>query len=276
VAEHALHELLSPHLASGQLDVILRHRLLSVDHEMDRVRTVTLCDLQANEPIVLHASYFLDATELGDLLPMAGAEHVTGAECQAETGELHAVTDGPDPLDQQAVTWCYALDYHPHEDYTIDRPRDYDFWRQFRPNFSNEPLLGWVFVDPGTLELRHRRLFEGPTEADVDDFWHYRRIFYAGHYPRGMYPSDITLVNWPQNDYFLGPLAGVSEEEAQRNLEGAGSSAFRCSTGCRPRRRGSTAGRATGACGCATTWSRPATAWPSRSTSGRAAASAPS
>lgn len=31
----------------------------------------------------------------------------------------------------------------------------------------------------------------------------------------------ITLVNWPQNDYWLGPLAGVPEDERQRNLRGA-------------------------------------------------------
>jgi hypothetical protein len=221
VAEQAIHELLAPFLASGQLDIILRHRAISVDHEMDRVRAVTMCDLQTGEELVIHAPFFLDATELGDLLPMAGVEHVVGAESQQETGEPHALAEGADPLDQQAVTHCFAVDYLPSEDHTIERPRTYEFWRNFRPNFCNEPLLGWVFVDPGTLELRRRALFEGPTDQEVDDFWHYRRIFFAGHYPRGMYPSDITLVNWPQNDYFLGPLVGVSDEEAERNLDGA-------------------------------------------------------
>ena len=38
---------------------------------------------------------------------------------------------------------------------------------------------------------------------------------------RGTYGSDITLVNWPQNDYMLGNLVGVTEEEASRNLERA-------------------------------------------------------
>jgi hypothetical protein len=31
----------------------------------------------------------------------------------------------------------------------------------------------------------------------------------------------VTLVNWPQNDYWLGPLVGVPDAERQRNLEGA-------------------------------------------------------
>ncbi|TMC25127.1 MAG: FAD-dependent oxidoreductase, partial [Chloroflexi bacterium] len=55
----------------------------------------------------------------------------------------------------------------------------------------------------------------------ADDLWHYRRIFYRKHYPDGLYPSDITLVNWPQNDYWLGPLTGVSEEEKQKHLRAA-------------------------------------------------------
>jgi hypothetical protein len=44
-------------------------------------------------------------------------------------------------------------------------------------------------------------------------------------------------VNWPQNDYWLGNLYGVSEEEAARHLKRGKNSAARCSTGCRPKRR---------------------------------------
>jgi hypothetical protein len=36
-----------------------------------------------------------------------------------------------------------------------------------------------------------------------------------------VFPSDITLVNWPQNDYWLGPLVGVGEEGRRRHLRGA-------------------------------------------------------
>jgi hypothetical protein len=50
--------------------------------------------------------------------------------------------------------------------------------------------------------------------------WHFRRILYRKYYPEGLFPSDITLVNWPQIDYWLGPVLGVSEEEAQKHLRG--------------------------------------------------------
>ena len=35
----------------------------------------------------------------------------------------------------------------------------------------------------------------------------------------GTYPSDVTMVNWPQNDYFDGNLIDVSESEYVRNIE---------------------------------------------------------
>jgi hypothetical protein len=221
VALAVMLELLSPYLANRRLEVLLRHRPSRVEHEMDRVRAVTMTDLVAGEQVVFHAPYLLDATEFGDLLAMAEVEHVVGAESQAETGEPHALSGQADPLDQQAITWCFALDYLPGEDHTIERPRDYEFWRGFRAEFCPEPHLGWTFVDPATLDLRHQPIFLGPTDAETNDLWHFRSILYRGHYPAGMYPSDITLVNWPQNDYFLGPLVGVPDHERRRNLEAA-------------------------------------------------------
>jgi hypothetical protein len=72
-----------------------------------------------------------------------------------------------------------------------------------------------------TLEVRHQTIFEDPAEPGPEDLWTFRRIFYRGHYPEGLYPSDITLVNWPQNDYWLGPIVGVPEEEQRHHLRQA-------------------------------------------------------
>ena len=199
----------------------LHHRPTSAECSGDRVRSINCAETLTGETTVFQAPYVLDATELGDLLALAGVEHVIGAESQAETGEPHALPGAADPLDQQAFTWCFALDYLPGEDHTIPRPRDYDFWRAYKPDFCPEPLLGWTFVDPVTLELRRQSIFLGPTGEELNDLWHFRRIFFSGHFPSGMYASDITLVNWPQVDYWLGPLVGVPEDDRRRHLEGA-------------------------------------------------------
>jgi hypothetical protein len=215
----ALYELLAPYLADGQIEIMLRSRPTAVATDGDRVRAVTVRDDDAGEETVIVAPYVLDATELGDLLPMASVEHVSGAESQAQTGEPHALPE-PDPLDQQAITACFAVDYLPDEDHTIDRPADYDFWRSYRASFWPGPQLGWAFVDPVTLDVRREAIF-APPGTDGEELWTFRRIFYTGHYPPGRYASDITLVNWPQNDYWLGPLVGVTDEERARHLRAA-------------------------------------------------------
>lgn len=219
VALAAIEELLAPYRAGRQVEVLLRTRPIAAETDGDRVASVTVQD-EAGGQTVLAAPYILDATELGDLLELAQVEHVIGAESQAQTGELHALPGDPDPLDQQAITWCFAVDYLPGEDHTIAKPADYDFWRSYQADFWPGKQLGWLDVHPETLETRHRAIFDGPTDrVNGNDFWHYRRIFYRKHYPDGLYASDITLVNWPQIDYWLGPLLGVSPEEKQRNLE---------------------------------------------------------
>src|SRR5690606_13739421 len=35
----------------------------------------------------------------------------------------------------------------------------------------------------------------------------------------GTYAGDITIVNWPQNDYMLGDLIGASEEEFKKHVD---------------------------------------------------------
>jgi hypothetical protein len=217
-----LEAMLQPWRSSGQLEVLMRHQPIETETEGDRVLAVTCRSLWTGDEVVLRAPYILDATEWGDLLQLAGVDHVIGSESQDETGEPHALPGPAQLLDQQAISWCFAIDYLPGEDHTIERPDDYGFWRDYAADFWPGKQLSWVDWHPETLERRDRPIFDGPTErARSDDLWHFRRILYRGHYPAGRLLSDITLVNWPQIDYWLGPVIGVSEEERQHHLRGA-------------------------------------------------------
>jgi hypothetical protein len=224
VALAVLEEMLAGYEVDRQL-VILRESVpVSADTEGDRILAVTLEDRITGAHDTVSAPYFIDATELGDLLELAGVEHVIGAESSKDTGELHAV-DGPAaPFDQQAITWCFALDYLPGEDHTIGRPAGYDFWRTYTPDFWPGPLLSWTDVLPTTLETRTEGLFaneRSPRGGIARDRWNFRRIMSVGHYPEGRYRSDVSVVNWPQADYFLGPLLGVGAEERARHEQAA-------------------------------------------------------
>jgi FAD dependent oxidoreductase len=212
-----LEQMLAPHTTSGRVTVLLRNRPVAAEVEGDLVRSVTVEDLDLGDRAVLTGSHFLDATELGDLLPLAGVEYATGSESSEETGEPHAPKEA-DPLDMQAITHCFAVDHLPGEDHTIDRPQGYAFWREHRADFWPDRQLSWCAPDPPTLEPRPLSLF---SEEDGFPLWRYRRIVDRDQFLPGTFESDITLVNWPQNDYWLGPICEVDGKEAARNLRGA-------------------------------------------------------
>ncbi len=224
VALAVIEGMLAPYRSSQQLDILLGHVPVAAETDGDRVLSVTLQDTRTGDQLVVSAPFILDATELGDLLELANVEFVIGAESQAQTGEMHAVAGDPQPLDQQAISWCFAIDHLPGEDHTIDKPADYDFWRAYQADFWPGKQLGWQDVHPITLETRNRGIFHSdrpPTSGfggSPGDFWHYRRILYKGHFTPGAFASDITLVNWPQIDYWLKPLLGVGAAEKEQAL----------------------------------------------------------
>ncbi|HEY6737951.1 MAG TPA: FAD-dependent oxidoreductase [Actinopolymorphaceae bacterium] len=208
----AIHEMLAPLRTTGQIVVLEQHTPVEVETTGDVVDSVTLRHPETGE-VTVSAPYVVDATELGDLLELGGVEHVIGAEGRDETGEPHA-PDRADPLDQQGITWCFALEYRPGEDHTIERPASYDHWRTHQDPFWPGPQLSWTDIAPETLRPRYRAIFDGDPETTMDDasrrdFWHYRRIVARSQYRPGTVEHDVTLVNWPQNDYWETPILGV-------------------------------------------------------------------
>ncbi|MBO0993200.1 FAD-dependent oxidoreductase [Bacillus sp. SD088] len=215
VALSVIQDLLAPYVHSGKLTILTKHKPIHAESTGDFIRSVRVQSLETSNEIILTAPYILDATECGDLLSLAGVEYVTGAESQSETGEEHALPGDADPLDMQAITYCFAMDYLEGENHTIDRPADYDFWKGYQADFWPGKQLGWVSPHYITHVPTTYSLF--PSKGKKDR-WIYRRIIDKGNFAPGVFDSDITLVNWPQNDYWLGPIFEVSEEERNKHL----------------------------------------------------------
>jgi hypothetical protein len=218
-----LEAMLAPYVSSGTLTVLLRHAPTRADVSGDRVSAIVARDLETGAERVIRADYFLDATELGDLLPLTRTEYVTGFESRKQTGELHA-PELPQPLNMQAFTVCFAMDYVADEDHTIERPSEYAFWRDYVPKLAPPwpgKLLAWDQPDPRTLKPRPLT-FDPEAAAPVPgqlNFMIYRRIVDKRNYQRGTFATDVTLVNWPMNDYFLGPLFEIPPADAGKQLE---------------------------------------------------------
>jgi hypothetical protein len=164
----------------------------------------------------------VDATELGDLLPLTGTEFVTGTEARIETGELHAPEVG-NPANNQAFTMCFAMDYQPGEDHVIDKPKDYDFWRKYIPSLTPAwpgKMLSLGYSTPSNPTVPKSLGFhpEGIRTGDLLNLWNYRRIIHKNNFAAGTYAGDLTIVNWPQNDYLEGNIVGVGEKEFARHV----------------------------------------------------------
>jgi hypothetical protein len=225
-----LEAILAPYRAADRIRVLTGHRPVAATVDGDRVGAVTLAGPDGGRVTVV-APYVLDATETGELLPLAGVEHVTGAESRRDTGEPHAPARAA-PMNMQAISWCFAVDHRAGEDHVIDRPGSYGFWRDRRPPGWPGPLLSLTAPVPRTGEPATRTFTPNPapgagpvvdhrtTGGDME-LWTFRRIAARSTFRPGFLDSDITLVNWPMIDYCEGPVHTVPPDEAARHLAGA-------------------------------------------------------
>jgi hypothetical protein len=225
VALAVLYQMFAPHIASGRLLILTESKIISAEKNGKQVKSLRAKMLRTETEVTLTASYFVDATELGELLPLTGTAFVTGSESKKETGELHAL-DVADLENNQSFTVCFAIDYLPGENHTLEKPKDYDFWRSFHPKMTPPwpaKQLSLFYSSPFNPEEPKELGFnpEGKSTAPLLNLWTYRRIISKNNFKLGFFSSDITIINWPQNDYYNGNLIGVSEKEFNYQVEQA-------------------------------------------------------
>src|SRR3954453_20143960 len=232
VALAVLEAMLAPLRSAGRLEVLLDHVPDAALCDADRVHAVHLRARASGCDRVVWADQVLDATETGELLPLCGAEYVTGFESREQTGEPHAPAEAQ-PLNMQPVTACFAVDHLEGEDHTIDRPAHYSDWKARRRDGWPEGQLSLLAPDPRSGVPVQRTLkpnpqgdpaLIGPDLADPEldrDLWLFRRIAARFNFAAGAYASDITLVNWPQNDYWLGPVFELPAEQSAHHAQAA-------------------------------------------------------
>ncbi len=197
LAHALLCEELRPYEEQGLLTLQRNARCVSAQVRQDKVESVTVRGGDGEE-ICVRASYFLDATDMGDLLPLTGTEYRVGAESRAETEEPHAPQQG-DSQDQQPVTWVAALALD-KERQPMERPDSYGEFS--RVQIDGVPLLGWTAI--GAQGLSRFAFGDGENPDKPLGLWSYRRIQYPPYYTDGR--PEISLLNWPQNDYVLGSV----------------------------------------------------------------------
>jgi len=219
VAVGAIGDLLSPYVEAGRLRVFLRTKATEAETDGDRVTSIRAINLDDGRAVRFAFEYVLDATELGDLLPLTGTECVVGAESAAETSEPHAQPDEAKPHCVQSCTYIFALERRPEgEDHRISRPTQYEHYRDRQPYSLRIHVHGGEIYGETTGWLDYQ-LFE-PTSGTKGPLWEYRRLVEATQFP-GYYAHDLTMFNWPGNDYRDVPLVDQSPEALASALQGA-------------------------------------------------------
>ncbi|KAH7235032.1 FAD dependent oxidoreductase-domain-containing protein [Fusarium redolens] len=237
VAVAVIEAMLMPFIGSGLLTVKKRVKPVFCEMLGQVVRSVEFRKLDDGGTFTVDAKYVIDATELGDLLPITKTPYVTGFESRRHTGEPSAPEEAQ-PQNSQAVSICFAVDHIEGEDHTIPKPERYDHWRSFHPDFWGAPLLGLKAPHPRTLEIVEREFTPNPNDDPASvisdqrksggdmNLWTFRRIAAKDNFIPGAYRSDICLVNWPMIDYFEKPIIDVSEDELQERLAKAASLSY--------------------------------------------------
>lgn len=224
VALAVLLDMFAPYMSAGRLTLLTWHKIAESKVSGRRVQSLTARHVVSHSHKTLTAPFFVDATELGDLLPLTGTEFVSGSESRRQTKELHAA-DSANPANNQSFTMVFAMDHVAGKDHVIERPREYDFWRNYVPRLDKPwsgKLLALKYSSPQTLEPKELGFHpEGISTGEKLNLWNYRRIISRENFQPGTYGSDITIVNWPQNDYLLGDLIGASEKEFKRHIDRA-------------------------------------------------------
>jgi len=171
--------------SAGEPNLTVMHswHLLRAMKEKNKV-TGAIFKNDKGQTIEIHSVICIDATELGDLFAVAGAEYDIGTEDPMESKEKMA--PGKTNIIQDA-TWVAVLkDYGPGTDKTIVKPANYNP-QTYYCCCTSAPCTG------------------SPYKTDARGMLDYGKL-----------PGNKYMINWPAhgNDYYMNV---VNENDEQRN-----------------------------------------------------------
>lgn len=201
VAVELIDRMLAPHIAPHATSIFLRHKPIYIktttqkqsidgkDIQARKVTAVGTVDLETGKCSEFRPKICLDATELGDLLPMAAVDYRSGAESIAETGEPHA-PEKANPENVQDFTYPFVVEFCPGENHTIAKPPFFDEFNQ-----------------SGKFSFQGYSMFACQIKGEGDDlsiarlpFWEYRRLIAKSKFTDRSYAGDLSMINWDSND----------------------------------------------------------------------------
>ena len=211
VAVGVIQEMLRPHVDSGRLRIYLRKKAVAATTHGDRITEVVAMGLDDGRLLRFQPELVIDATELGDLLPLCGAEHVIGAETVAQTGEPQAQPVEAKPHCVQSFTYTFACERRAKgESHVVSRPEKYEHYKAAQPYSLRIEVHGGEIYGETSGWLQYSLYEQLP--GTKGGLWTYRRL---------VEKQNLTMFNWPGNDYRDRSLLDCSPHDAAKALQDA-------------------------------------------------------
>ena len=177
-----LKELIAEECGKRAPKIFTRTKVVHTKVYRGRVKSALAVNLDTGRFIEFRTRFCIDATELGDLIPMLGIPYSSGAESNQETGEPHAPpTSNPDNV--QDFTYPFVLTNEKSVAKIIDKPALYEeFKKEDKFSFRAGQRVFPMYDDP-----KHQM-----------PFWTYRRLVAKELFPS--YQFDVSMINWESND----------------------------------------------------------------------------
>jgi hypothetical protein len=208
-----------PHVAVSTLErmlpanvvVLRRTKTVSVTTEENRITEVVAMGLDDAHLTRFKPDLVIDATELGDLLPLCGAEYTVGAETVAQTGEKQAQASEPKPHCVQSFTYTFACERRPAgERHVIPCPEKYEHYKSAQPYSLKIEVHGGEIYGEESGWLQYSLYEQLP--GTKGGLWSYRRL---------VEKQNLTMFNWPGNDYRDRSILDCAPLDAAQALQDA-------------------------------------------------------
>lgn len=199
-------------IAGERIRLFLRTKVLDLERHDDRLTSALAWQFEEKEAVRFRFRFVLDATEAGDLLPMAKLPFVVGSEARADTGEPHAAEKANAGC-VQSFTYPFAVERRNGEQHEIAKPPDYEAIRKrrqftLRVNYPKE--FGWRGVFEYHMYGDDPSI---PNNMSPGPFFSWRRLTVK--------PAEVALMHWPGQDYAAESILDREPDDLARILQTA-------------------------------------------------------
>ena len=181
------------------INVYRRTAIVALERHGGTIASALAWQFDQRKMIRFRVRFVLDATEMGDLLPLAKVPYTSGAEAKSETGEPDA-PEKSNPSCVQSFTYPFAIEHSGRAGALARKLPDYEQILQ-RQGFSLQVNYPAEFGWKGQFQY-HMFGNEPPVPNNMSPgaFFPWRRLLDSRNFQSGV-PRDVALMNWPRQDY---------------------------------------------------------------------------